>query len=258
MPPIYTELRLCSAAASALPDHALEKEVIRFARIPPDLLVRLANRPLVLGRQVATPMRETAHFFELAERLERPPLIMTMPKDRFTPAVNGWKRGLAKLALETRHNIRYATVVDFQKADNRSFCDIRCIDGTPFLQLHGELLVSALGPRAVQAAIDATGFFRGESGLERYQRFFSLFTCFGVLAESYVFAGSESRLLEEAVLPAFEHTIKRFGRSPVIARLLPEGEESDPRWDRYPACVLPRALCAAGRPVAAAKLARLC
>lgn len=253
---LYTALELCVLRSADPSNHALETEVIRFARVSPDLLARLVARPLVLGRQVATPTNETAQFFALAARVHRPPLIMTMPEDRFTPAVNAWKRGLVKLTFETRHQTRHVTVASFDQAEKKRLCDIRCRDGTPLLGLHEELLTAALGKRSVDIAFDGSRFFASKDRRQRYERFFALFTCFGVLAENYILAGHERAFLEEAVLPAFESTIWRFGRPPLITRLLPSEDELDPRWDRYPAQLLARALRAAGRAVAAQKLER--
>lgn len=256
--PIYSEMERCRIAVDAPSDPLLEREVVQFSGVSEQLLSKFVQRPLVLFRQVATPSREMARFMDLSDQAGRAPLIMNMPFDRFTPAVNPWKRRLAKLSISTRHQIRRVRIISFSDADNRLFTEMSCLDGTPFIQLHKELLAIALGSRAEQAVVDAGEFFGHQNSFERYQRFFALFTCFGVLAESYAFGSYEQRLLESAILPAIESTIRRFGRPPVILRLLPEGEETNSYWDEYPASVLPRALRAAGRDSAAAKLGRSC
>lgn len=252
---LYTDWELCIGDRGER-DPELVREIVQFARIPSGLLERLLTRPLVLGRQVATLTSETTRFLELARRLKRPPLMMTMTDDRFTPAVNEWKRRIVKLQIEGRHQTRNVTLVPFQRAEMLRFREICCTDGTPLVKFHLDMIRDVLGADAVAAVYDASAFFASCSLIERYERFFALFTCLGVLAESYVPAGAERALVETAVLPAFERTIARFGCRPRIVRLLPEGDELHPRWDRYPASMLAPALRTAGRPRAALKVAQ--
>ncbi len=234
-------------------DPCLKREAIIFARPPHPLLERLRKHPLVLWRQIATPTHETCRFFGLAKEIGRPPLIVTIPNDRFTPAQNLWKRRIGKLAVETRSGHQGVRIISFQESDGRRFSDIRCIDGTPFVQFHSRLLAAVQGRSAPCSVLDGEPWQYDGNSLSRYERFFALLTCFGGLAETYLDVEPEKSFVERVVMPAFERTQARFGRPPSIVPLLPAGRELDAHWDRYPALVLPEALRAAGRPAAASK-----
>jgi hypothetical protein len=206
------------------------------------------ERPLVLSRAVATPNREMMRFLRLAKLLGRSPLVATIPQDRFTPAQNPTKLRLAKLPVATRRNeIRQVSIVAFQKADGLSFTDMCCVDGTPFVDLHDELMQIVIEPRNRPNIFDFTGFWGKMGAREYYPRLLALFTCFGVLAESPACFGYERAFTEDVILPAFEQVTARFGKSPRIVRLLPPGEELIAEWDYYPSSVLERALIAARR-----------
>lgn len=248
-PDIYECLLRCRADREHATEPKLEAEVLRFSGLSPAMAEAFAKGPLVLSRAVATPNREMLRFLRLARIAGRPPLVATIPQDRFTPAQNPTKRRLAKLPVATRHDgIRYATIAPFQEMDGLSFNEMRCLDGTPFLELHGELMQSAIEPKCSPAVSDLTGFW-GEGGArEYYPRFLALFTCFGVLADSPAVYGYERSFTEEVILPAIAEVTARFGKAPRIVRLLPPGEELDAAWEHYPNSVMQRALLAARKP----------
>ena len=248
-PDIYECLMRCRTVCDAPPDRHMESEVLRFSGLSPELAEAFAMRPLVLFRAVATPNREMARFLRLARIVGRPPLVATIPQDRFTPTVNPAKRRLAKLPVETRNGgMAFANVVSFDGADGLPFTDIRCHDGTPFLDFHTELMRIAIDPQLRHATLDLTGFWGDSGSREYYPRFLALFICFGVLTESVADFGYERSFTDEVFLPAFEQVTARFGKAPRIVRLLPPGEELEPSWEYYPGSVMERALLATRRP----------
>lgn len=248
---IYECLLRCRASRDPAPDPQLEAEVLRFSGLSPEMAAAFAKRPLVLFRAVATPNREMMRFLRLAGIAGRMPLLATIPQDRFTPTVNPSKRHLAKLPIATQNGgIGYANIVSFQHSDRFRFSDMRCLDGTPFLDLHDELMQIVLSPQNRPVTLDLTGFLGARGSREYYPRFLSLFTCFAVLAECYPSFGIERSYTDEVILPAFEQVTARFGVAPRIARLLPPGDELAPSWEFYPDTVKERALRATCRPPA--------
>ena len=239
--PLDTLPLINGACADA--DSELQQEVLKFARVPIAIQERLHARPCVIFRQQATPNFEIIRFFELARRLGRPPLILEMPHDLFTPSLNPSKRNLGKLTivLEGRA-IRKIPVVTFGQMEKRPFSAVRCNDGTPFVEFHHGLVRTVLGERAMESLVDATEFFAVERPRQYYERLFALFTCFGILADCYLLSGWEEGFTESVVIPAYDATVDRFGIAPVIVRHLPIGTEPDPRWEHYPEAVLAAAI----------------
>lgn len=247
-PDIYECLLRCRASGDLAPDPQFEAEVLRYSGLSPSLVTAFAKRPLVLCRTLATPNREMMRFLRMARITGRPPLVATGPLDWFTPAINPTKRRLAKLPVATRNGgIRYATVVSFQDMDGLLFTAMRCRDGTPFLDLHDELMQIAIAPQDRPTGLDLTDFWGKNGAREYYPRFLALFTCFGVLAESLATYGYERAFTEDVILPAIAEVTARFGKAPRIARLLPPAAELDAAWESYPNTVVKRALLASRR-----------
>lgn len=252
---LYCPPEVCQVALSVVPDPLLVREVLAYSRLPSPMLAYFARQPLVLSRQVASANNEMLRFLSLAAALGRPPLVTTAPKDGFFPTLNPSKRRLVKLTVEMRPKaIRYVTVAPVNEMTGKPFSAVRCIDGTPLIQLHEQLLAAVLSKGERPIVLDGTQFWAGERPMQHYPRFFALFTCLGVLAESFAFYGYEQPFTESVILPAIEQTVARFGVPPRIVRLLPEGEELDTVWEHYPRAVLLRALRASRRPVAEAPL----
>lgn len=233
---------------------SLAREVLCFAKLPINMVLFFERQPLVLWRYVASPNFEMLRFLHLAEVVRRPPLIMEMPFDRFTPTINRSKRYLAKLPVRVRSDkpdtssLRSVRITDFDTSQRRRFGEMQCLNGTPFRAFHHDLCRQIIGPAFQQNIVDAP-VFEGEAPQLYYERLFALFTCFGVLAENFVLDGSEGAFTEDVVIPAFEATVRRFGAKPMIVQLLPRESESASYWDSYPAEILPFALAAA-RPCA--------
>lgn len=246
---LYESLRACRASSDPPPNPRLEAAVLELSRATPAMAAALAARPLVVVRWAPTPNRELLRFLRLARMLGRPPVVFLAAQDKFTPTCNPSKRSIAKMPIErSERTIRYVRVVDFDAETGRSFDEMRCLDGTPFVHFHRELLDIAVPADHRPQVVDLDGFWRGISSRERYVRLFALFTCFGVLAESFTTCEQERAFTNNVVLPAAEQTISRFGVRPRIIRLVPPGQELDPSWDYYPRSVLDRALQAARRP----------
>lgn len=241
---IYTDVDDCNDRIEAQTCPALVNEVKAFSGLDSALSAALAERPAILFRHLATPSRETERFLEIAGHLERSALLMTYTDDWFTPAQNPYKRRLGKLRIES-HAGSYTnvSVISFGESVNARLRDIRCVDGTPLVQFHSTLASEILPPFPV---VDMNGFMSGEPRAY-YERIFALFTCMGVLVESYVRESYEGPFIDDIILPAFEATQERFGCRPIITRLLPIGSEIDPYWESLPQAALDPALVASGK-----------
>lgn len=245
---IYECLLRCRVSCDTVPDTKLEAEVLRFSGLSPEMATAFAGRPLVLFRTVATPNYEMIRFLRLARIAGRSPLVVMGPEDRFTPAVNPSKLRLAKLPVQTKADaFRHIRIVSFDEAEGIGFANMRCLDETPFLGFHEELLAVAIDPTLRPPVVDFADFWGRDRPRDFYPRFFALFICFGVLAENYPRYGYERSFTEDVVLPAFKQVTAHFGKAPRILRLLPPGEELDAKWEHYPNTVMERTLLAAGR-----------
>jgi hypothetical protein len=60
-----------------------------------------------------------------------------------------------------------------------------------------------------------------------------------VVLETFRAEGSDRRLTERVVLPAFHRAVERFGVKPLIVALEPVSGPLDLYWNSYPAEVLP-------------------
>lgn len=232
------------------------KEVLRFARPPAEFVSLFSQQPLVLWRPLLTPNHELLRYLALADAMGRKPLIWETPQDWFTPDRNLTKRALAKVPIclggdrQGGWRLRHVKVAPLWQPGQPRIADVACFDGTPLTDFHRRLIRELIGPDVLSRAIDARAFDRAERPRALYERAFAIFTCFGVLAESFAADGAERGFVEDVVLPAFEATVRRFGTRPLIVRLLPMGTEADLYWDSYPAEALPFARWAARRCVA--------
>ena len=245
---IYQSILRCRAGDDPASDPHLEAEVLRFSKLSPVMAAIFERSPLVLARE-ASPNMEMMRFLRLSKIVGRPALVSTMPQNRFTPATNPAKRRLAKLPVAFRNgSMRHVNVVSFDEMDGLPFAEMHCRDGTPFVDLHAELMQIAIAPHSRPVTLDMTSFWGDRGAREYYARFLSLFTCFGVLAESFSAFGYEKSFTDNIILPAIEHVTAHFGIAPRILRLLPPGGELDMVWETYPNSVMERVMLATRRP----------
>lgn len=250
---LYTPLASLAALHDEQTTRHLIREVLGFSRPRPRALQLLRSRPLLLFRALATPNFETLRFLDLAQRAGRPPLILELRNDWFTPTVNLSKRRLGKLRIYRAADnsgagaTRSVAVVSFNERGRQRISDLRCGDGTPFIDMHHGMLSAVAGEELSGRVIDIASLGHADGPRSHYERVFALCTCFGALAETFSLSGPEGAFTAEVVLPAFEMTVARFGARPAVTGLLPNGSASDPHWESYPASILPLALQAAGR-----------
>lgn len=250
---LYTPLASLAALHDEQSTHRLFREVLSFSRPQPRTLLLLRSRPLLLFRALATPNFETLRFLDLAKRVGRSPLILELRDDWFTPTVNLSKRRLGKLRIYRTADssgagaTRSVSVVSFNERGRQRISDLRCGDGSSFIDMHHRMLSAVAGEELSGRVICVKSLGHSDGPRSHYERIFALCTCFGALAETFSLSDPEGAFTAEVVLPAFEATIARFGAQPAIVELLPHGSASDPHWESYPASILPLALQAAGR-----------
>ena len=250
---LYTPLASLAALHDEQATCPLIREVLRFSRLRPRALQLLRARPLVLFRALATPNFETLRFLDLARRAGRPPLILELRNDWFTPTVNLSKRRLGKLRIYRTADspetdaTRSVSVVSFNEGGRQRISDLTCFDGTPLTDLHHAMLSAVTSAETSGQVIDIENLCHVDGNRSRYEQIFALCACFGALAETFSLLGAEAAFTADVVLPAVEAIITRFGARPAVTELLPCGSAADPHWESYPAAVLPLALQAAGR-----------
>ncbi|MDO8297292.1 MAG: hypothetical protein Q7T19_12735 [Caulobacter sp.] len=171
---LYTPLASLAALHSEQSTHRLIREVLSFSRPRPRTLLLLRARPLLLFRALATPNFETLRFLDLAGHAGRPPLILELRDDWFTPTVNLSKRRLGKLRIHRTSDSSGATrsvsVVSFNERGRQRISDLRCSDGTPFIDMHHGMLSAVAGDELSGRVIDIASLCDAVGPRSQYER----------------------------------------------------------------------------------------
>jgi hypothetical protein len=196
----------------------------------------------LLFRQLGTPNGEMFRFLGTAKRLGLRPFVLEYHKDKFVSAGNPFKRTLGKMPLylhtgtDGRDIVQYHTVVDFNAYNGKKISDVRTKEGIPLVEFHHALLRGAtkVNPRAV--CFDGSEWFErnGGSAHKYYESLMMLLIRDCIMFESYEPSPALIPFMHAVVLPAFEKAQERFGVKPLIARIVPKGEETRLFWDAYP------------------------
>lgn len=228
-------------------DPRLQKKVEEF--LQGDIPDYFADGPILyLARHIVTPNFETLRFIHLIRELGLKIVVTEDSKGLFV-SQNEIKRALCKLPVcrrvtqkdgglhEHYHNL---TVVDFNKADGKPFCDIETVWGENLIDFHTRLF-SELHVRAIETPDDAEWVDRHHRGnlLEHYKQLLSLFVVHGVFFENYNLDDEhEVTFVKEVLRPACRFVEEQFGYPPIIVPIFPTSFESYHFWMSYPPQVL--------------------
>lgn len=218
-------------------DKALRKKVEDFLGGDIPNVFKEAPRA-VLSRQIPSPNFEMFRFFDLAKESNLKSVLFEYPLDKFVTK-NLDKYYLGKIFFYNGvgknggRKLSSVKVIDIDKCDGKPFVNIQTLWGSSFIDFHKSLAESVI-PNA--EVFDISHFYRenGSVACKYYLRYISLFVCFGILFENYLFSGAYNELTESVFLPSFRKIYKTFGLKPLIVRLAPIEEEQDVYWRYYP------------------------
>lgn len=197
-----------------------------------------------LARHIATPNFETLRFVHLLESAGFKIIISQDEKDIFVPA-NKMKKDLLKLPIHLGFSFKngvyheryqYLSIADFNKANGKSFSEIKTHWGQSVTDFHKELCQKFFH-KEVAIIDDSLWIDRNHRGslLEHYKKFLALFINHGVLFEDYLFDDEqEKKFIKDVLKPAFQWVEDHFGYRPLITRLNPTSVESPHFWLSYP------------------------
>lgn len=204
-----------------------------------DLPTVLKSQPrAMIARPMATPNYEQRFFLEQTASLGLPPLILEYPGDKMC-TWNQDKSALLKLnfnhGLSGKGNfVRNGTALTIPAAwEGQPLNQIITDSGENLVDLHHRLMQV---DRPEVEREDQTSWLQAHGGQPRgyYPYFLGLFICHGILFESFLSKGGEAGFTASVVTPTLKLLEQKFRLTPLIVRLLPDGEEKDKRWNRYP------------------------
>lgn len=203
---------------------------------------------LYLARHIVTPNFETLRFIHLISQLGFKTVISQDSKGLFV-SQNQVKRALAKLPISQRitqkngklnEHYQNVTIIDFDKADGKSFADIRTLWGEKLTDFHIRLF-SELKLGKIETPDDAEWIDRHhrKNLLEHYKHLLALFVVHGIFFENYNSIDEhETQFIKEILRPACHYIEQRFGYRPIITHVFPTSFESYRFWISYPSKVL--------------------
>lgn len=219
-------------------DKKLRKEVDKFLKNDvPDFL---KNSPrAILARFILSPNFELFHFLELSKIVNLEPLCLEYSKDKFV-AENIDKYYLCKLFFHNGigknggNNISALKIVDLGHAEGKNICELTTIYKDNLTNFHHNLIHS-LNLESDIDSFDISEYYKRNGGVANkyYIYFLSLFICYGILFENYLFDKIQINITKNVVLPSYKKIYKMFGLKPLIVHLGPAGDEENLYWRYY-------------------------
>ena len=230
-------------------DPTLQKKVEEY--LQGDIPEYFKDGPILyLARHIATPNFETLRFIYLMRQLGMKTVVSQDSKGMFVP-YNQVKKALCKLPICRRVsqkgnklNEQYenVTIVDFNKADGKSFSDIQTLWGEKLIDFHAGLFSELLGKNGdIVRPDDAEWIDRHhrDNLFEHYKHLLALFLVHGIFFENYDLNDKhEARFVKDILRPAYRFVEKKFGYRPLIVQVYSTTFESGRFWLSYPKKVL--------------------
>ncbi len=199
---------------------------------------------LYLARHVVTPSHETLKFIEKAQPLGLPIVLGQDVKDKFV-SNNSMKRTLGKMPVvkgisrNTDEIIEHFTVIDFDDAQGKPFCEIMTKNNGSLVELHTSLL-REIYPTGITIVDESEWIDRNGRGniLEHYKRFLTLFLAHGIMYETYIL--EDHYFVKQVLEPAVAFVEETFGYKPLICELIPNRDIGERNWDAYPSVLYAR------------------
>jgi hypothetical protein len=192
-----------------------------------------------LSRYIATPNYEALFFLDLGKKYQLPTVISQDSKGMFV-SNNELKRSLGKMpvtkGMSSRADeiVENFTIIDFSEAQGKSFNNIETLTNVPIIDFHNSLFTLIPPYDVVEIYDEADWIDRNyrDNLVKHYERVLALFIAHGIMMESYL--DSESKFVEDVLLPAFTTTQNRFGLRPLIVELIDKNLEMTRNWNGYP------------------------
>ncbi len=196
----------------------------------------------VFFRQIGTASHETLRFLRAIKGTRFTPLILEYHGDKFVSAGNSYKRSLGKMPIyqytgaDGRDMVKYSTVIDFNAWTGKLLSDIRCRDGSGFIEFHHRLLARIAKVNPKKLCHDATPWFasHGDRADKYYTALLSCFIRDAVLFEHFEPSVTEATFVETIMMPAFRAIEIQYGYQPLIVELVSPTEKNWSFWDYYP------------------------
>ena len=217
-------------------DKELRKKVEKYLdnSIPE---IMLKSPRAILARHVASPNNEFIKFLKLADKIELEPICLEYIEDKFR-AENEDKYYLGKMyfcdGLGDK-KIKSKKVIDFNCSEGERLINLRTVWGDNFVKFHHELFAGVF-ENYNALMIDESLWIKKNGGGPRYfyEKFFSLFLCYGVLFENYLVNKNEKEFTKNLVIPAFKKVYKEFDLKPLVVKIYPPKNENEIFWRQYP------------------------
>jgi len=126
-------------------------------------------------------------------------------------------------------------VIDFNSSEGRRLIDIETLWGDNFVKFHHDLFRGIFNEYE-KSIIDESLWIKKNGGGPKffYEKFFSLFICYGVLFENYLENKNEKEFTNNLVIPTFKKVYEIFGLKPLVVKIYPPKNENDLFWRHYP------------------------
>lgn len=210
-------------------DRNLIKKIEKYIKNVPKIFKEEPRA--VLSRPIVTPDMEFQRFIKLTKKVGLKPASFEYHQDTFH-TINPDKLYLGKIVFCSKKNDnKYCSrkIIDFNKAEGKEISKIRTKRGIGLIKFHRKLL--DLECQEIEL-YDGSSWYNsnGEYSAKYYTRFLALFVCHGVLFENFLLTGSEKKLTEKIVIPAFNKVQEMFGFKPLIIELIPEKKINSIYW----------------------------
>lgn len=185
-------------------------------------------------RQVCSPDNGFTFFYQCSKYVGAKPLVLEYHEDIFVH-FNEEKKGLGRLRLTLNDGSRVtADIMNFHENEKRKLCQCILKNGQSLIDFHHNLFKASGYDIELHENSD---WFKCIGKAANYYYYLLLhFVAHGALFEVFSVEDGESRLIEEAVEPAMERILEKFGFAPIIVKAYPDNQnvDEDFYWWSYP------------------------
>ena len=197
------------------------------------------HKSSIICRQVATPNHESRMFIQISEENNLLPVFFEYLDDKFT-SNNNYKHSLGQLHIQRDGSEKDGSphfekikIIDFNVQNGKKMKEVTTLWDESLESFHKNLFEVYGYDRSNLHFHDVSEWFNNNGGkaTEFYVNFITLFTCFGILFENFIFLeGSEGDFTRKVVLPAIKKATEITGMKPLIIPIGPIEIETDGLW----------------------------
>lgn len=202
-----------------------------------------------LAYNVATPDFGFFRFLNIMNNLRLKGLLLEYDGDLYR-SKNADKYYMGKLFFydgrgkNGGNKIEVAKIIDFNKAENKRFRDVKTNQGKTLSGFHRDFMKKTLsylncGLSEKLLFEDLSLWYNknGKKSSNYMLKYLALFIAHGILVEDYLLTGEEKKLTENVIIPNIKKLNEIFGFKPLIVKHLPKKCECVDEW-----CFFPREL----------------